>query len=549
MSLARPLVATPGAAVVVALAAGLSAACELPELFLGAAASDDPYRIGDRDPRTLVIGRPADAITLDPALATDNESAEVLFQIYETLVEWEPGTANVAPGLATSWTVDETGKVWTFHLADGVKFHDGTPLDADAVVFSLERQRDPAHPYHRRDFQYWPNTYRNIVKVEKVGPLAVQITIERPYAPLLANMAMFPVSIVSPTAVATYGDELEHHPVGTGPFVFERWDRGERVVLRRNPHYWRPERTPELERIVFEVIGDPRQRLIALESGAIDLAVSILPEELQFVALHPGLVLHETPANNVSFLAMNLDKGPLADREVRRAISYAINKEPIVRLAFQGLAIPADGPVPPTQWGYHRPRKLYPYDPAEARRLLADAEARGVWDPGQVLRFYAPTTPRPYLPNPERVARAIHANLADVGIQVELVLQPHGAHLRSTRHGEHDLCLLGWVGDNGDPDNFLQQLHAGNTTIGTAINVAFYRDGEVAGTLAHAEETDDRLERERLYARVQERVALDAPWVPLAHSQGAIAARDDISGLIVNPTGQVIYRAVRRHTE
>ena len=121
----------------------------------------------------------------------------------------------------------------------------------------LERQRDPSHPYHRRDFQYWPNTYRNIVAVEKVDPLTVRITIERPYAPLLANMAMFPVSIVSPTAVATYGDELEHHPVGTGPFVFERWDRGERVVLRRNPHYWRPERAPELDRVVFEVIGEP----------------------------------------------------------------------------------------------------------------------------------------------------------------------------------------------------------------------------------------------------------------------------------------------------
>jgi len=529
------------------LALAYLTACDLPDMVLGGAlAGEDEHRIGNRDPDTLVIGRPSDAITLDPALPTDNESAEVIFQIYDTLVEWEPGTATVAPGLATSWHVDqETGTIWTFELAHGVVFHDGTPFDADAVVFSFERQRDPDHPYHRDDFQYWPNSFRNIRRVEKVDDDTVQITIERPYAPFLANMAMFPVSIVSPKAVERWGDGYGEHPVGTGPFVFERWDRGERIVLRRNEHYWRHDRPP-LARMVFEVIADPRQRLVALESGAIDLAISILPEELQFVGLHPGLVLHRTAPNNVAYLAMNMDRPALATPEVRQAIAHAINKEPIVRLAFQGMASPADGPLPPEQWGYHKPRATYPYDPAESRRLLAAAQARGAWDPSTVLRLYAPSTPRPYLPSPERVARAIQANLAEVGIRTELVLQPFDKHLDATRNGEHDLCLLGWVGDNGDPDNFLQQLDRENTQKGSAINVAFYRNDLVHNLLDQAQETDDRLERERLYARIQEEVASDAPWVPLAHSQVALAARDDVTGLILNPTGQVIYRRVRR---
>jgi peptide/nickel transport system substrate-binding protein len=355
------------------------------------------------------------------------------------------------------------------------------------------------------------------------------------------------VSIVSPAAVAQWGDEYGEHPVGTGPFVFERWDKGRRIVLRRNEDYWRRDRVPELRRIVFETIGDPRQRLVALESAAIDLAVSILPEELQFVELHPGLVLHQTPANNVAYLAMNMDHPPLHDRAVRQAIAHAINKEPIVQLAFQGMGTTADGPMPPSQWGYHKPRKTYPYDPEEARRLLADAQARGAWSPDQVLRFYVPSTPRPYLPSPERIAQAIQANLAEIGIQSEMVVQPFKAHLLATRRGEHDLCLLGWVGDNGDPDNFLQQLDRDNTQFGSAINVAFYRDGLVHALLEEAQEATDRLERERLYARVQEQIAEDAPWVPLAHSQVAIAAHDDISGLILNPTGQVIYRAVTRN--
>jgi peptide/nickel transport system substrate-binding protein len=164
-----------------------------------------------------------------------------------------------------------------------------------------------------------------------------------------------------------------------------------------------------------------------------------------------------------------------------------------------------------------------------------------------VLKFYVPSTPRPYLPSPERIAQAIQANLAEVGVQTEIVLQPFGEMLASTRNGVHDLCLLGWVGDNGDPDNFLQQLDRDNTLIGSAINVAFYRVGIVHSLLEEAQEASDRLERERLYARVQEQIADDAPWVPIAHSQVAIAAHDDISGLILNPTGQVIYRAVTRN--
>jgi peptide/nickel transport system substrate-binding protein len=519
------------------------------DVVFGSPQTGDGHRIGNRDPRTVVIARATDAISLDPGLATDNESAEVIFQIYDTLIEWEPGTATIAPGLATSWTADDSGTVWTFELAPNVRFHDGTPLDAAAIVFALERQRDPAHPFHRPDFQYWPNSFKNIRRVEEVDRDTIRITIEGPYAPFLANMTMFPVSAVSPAAVARWGDEFGDHPVGTGPFVFDRWDKGERIVLRRNPDYWRRDRVPELERLVFATISDPRQRLIQLESGAIDLAVSILPEELQFVDLHPGLVLHQTAASNVSYLAMHLGKRPLGDLGVRRAIAHAINKEPIVQLAFQGIAIPADGPLPPIQWGYHKPRASYAYDPSEARRLLADAQARGAWDPDQVLDLYAPSTPRPYLPSPERVARAIQANLAEVGVHTRLILQPFPDHLKSTRRLAHDLCILGWVGDNGDPDNFLQQLDRTNTTVGSAINVADYRNGLVHHLLSEAQETDDRLERERLYARVQEIVAEEVPWVPLAHAKVALAARDDLTGLILNPTGQVLYRSVRRNPE
>ncbi len=163
-----------------------------------------------------------------------------------------------------------------------------------------------------------------------------------------------------------------------------------------------------------------------------------------------------------------------------------------------------------------------------------------------MLTLYGPASPRPYLPNPDRVARAIQSNLAEVGIAVELKLLPFAELLKVTRRGGHDLCLLGWVGDNGDPDNYLQQLDRDNTVIGSAVNVAFYRNDHVHDLLVSAQRTSDQDERVRLYVAAQEQIAYDVPWVPLAHSQVALAARDDVGDLILNPTGQVIYRAVRR---
>lgn len=518
----------------------VAAACDADRLGLSRGRRDP-----SRDREAVVVGRPSDAISLDPARPTDNESAEVIEQIYETLVRYHPGTTNVEGALAVRWYADPSGLVWTFELRDGVRFHDGTRFDADAVVFSFERQRDRAHPFHTGQFNYWENSFKNIVKVEKVDDLTVRFHIARRYAPFLANMTMFPVSIVSPSAVARWGDAFAEHPVGTGPFFVERWDRGERIVLGKFRDYWGP--APSIERLVFAVVPDARQRLVDLESGAIDLAVAILPEELQFVDLHPGLTLYRPPTNNVTYLAMNCLHPPFDDVRVRRAVNLAINKSPIVRLAYQGLAIPADGPLPPTQWGHLVGPGSSRYAPDEARALLAEAAQDPRNNLSQVFTLYVPATPRPYLPNPERVARVIQTNLAAVGLQTQVVLQPFEAHNADTEHGRHDLALAGWVGDNGDPDNYLYLLFdKDNTVPGLARNIAFYRDDAVSQLLRDAQAIEDRGAREKLYAEVQRRLAAAAPWAPLAHSQMAIAATDDLDGIVVNASGHVVYTGLVR---
>jgi peptide/nickel transport system substrate-binding protein len=367
--------------------------------------------------------------------------------------------------------------------------------------------------------------------------------VAHPYAPLLGELAMFP--IVSPAAVRRWGEAFNEHPVGTGAFELETWERGEQVVLKRFGRYWAA--APALDRLVFRVVIDARQRVIDLQSGAVDLAAGIRPDEQSFVELHPELVLHHKPSNAISYLAFNTTHPPFDDRRVRRALSHAINKEPIVKLAYQGRAIAADGPLPPGQWGYHLPATRYAYDPLRARQLLDELITARVFDPRRVYRLYAPTTPRTYLSQPERVARYLQTALAQVGVRTELVLQPIGGHVESVGRGDHDLALIGWTGDTGDPDNFLYVLlHSDNAVPGPAQNIAFYRNPEVDALLIRAQAGRDEASRSALYAEVQDLVAADAPWVPIAHAELVIAGRSDLEHVILTPLGHPLYALIRR---
>ena len=505
-------------------------------LLLALTAACAPSRAPDE--MSLVVGRASDALRLDPALITDTESAEVCEAIYEHLVRYRPGTSEIEPALAESWEVSPQGTEWTFHLRRGVRFHDGTPFDADAVVFSFDRQRDPNHPFHRKDFSYWDSTFRNIVRVEKVDAYTVRIVIDRPYAPFRDNLSMFPVSIVSPAAVRRWGEEYWRHPVGTGPFRFFDWTPGDRVTLVANSDYWGG--APRLSRLVFAYIRDARQRLVDLEGGSIDVAENLAPQDLQFVALHPELRTAKSPGNNVGYLAMNLDRAPFNDPRVRRAVAHAIDRTPIVKLVYQGLASAATGPLPPSTWG-QAPVTPYATDPDRARALLEEAG----YDHALRPKLYVMSTPRIYMPAPEEVARIIQGHLHEVGIDVELVVNPIGEHLRATGNGEHDLCLRGWSADNRDPDNFLYVLFAGENAVPpSASNVAFVRDARLSGLLRWAQETSSRPEREQFYREAQYILHETVPWVPLAHAEIRVALRRRVAGLDVDPSGILYFQRV-----
>jgi peptide/nickel transport system substrate-binding protein len=348
--------------------------------------------------------------------------------------------------------------------------------------------------------------------------------------------------------VQRWGDAFTAHPVGTGPYELEEWQPGDSVVVHRFAGYWGAQ--PGLDRIVFEVVIDARQRLVDLEAGTVDVATAILPDEQPFVELHPDLVLHHTPGNDVTYLAFNTLHPPFDDVRVRRAANLAVNKEPIVQLGFQGRAIPAATPLPPTMWAFHVPSEHYAYDLVAARKLIDEAIADGTFDPKLTFKLYAPSTPRPYLPQPERVARFLQAALEQISIHTELVLQPYAEARASVARGDHDLALFGWIGDTGDPDNFLYVLFdSDNANEGDAQNIAFYREPAVDKMLLDAQIASDEKTRSELYAEVQDRIAADAPWLPITHSELVVAGRAELEHVVLSPTGHPVYALIRRGAE
>jgi len=499
---------------------------------------------GDRRGRakkTLVIGQANAVVGLDPAAVVDNESIDVAEQVFEHLVRYAPTSMDIQPALATRWEKQADGRTWRFFLRKNVRFHDGTPFDADAVVFSFTRQRsDVRLPGGRLKFPYWNSYYRNIVAINKESSHVVTITTDRPFGPLLASLAMFPVSIVSPRAFGNIKPGERPRPVGTGPFKYVSWDqKSGRVTLEANRGYWGPK--PKVDRVVFVRIPDARQRLRALQSGMIHVARNLPPDLLHLVRLHPDLRLGEMPANNVVYLAMNTDKRPFHDRRVRQAVNYALRKDALIGLAFQGQATKAIGPLPPILAPFYTADVMrYGYDPKRARALLREAG----YDASLRPRFVAMDSPRAYLPEPVLAARMIARDLEAIGMKVDLQILPFAQQKQIMQNGKHHIGLHGWSGDNGDPDNYLYNLLDSTNAVNGKLNYAFYREYAFHKLVVAARESADRQERIRLYKKAQQIVMQTVPWAPLAHAKMVIALRREVHHFHLHPSSILDVRTV-----
>ena len=482
----------------------------------------------------LVYGRNKDAVTLDPALAPDGMSLSVLHNVMEGLTRYRPGSFSIEPALATSWSFDRAGTRWTFHLRHGVKFQDGTPFDAAAVKFNFDRWRLTGDPYHKGgDFSYYESQFGGfpgIIKdVKVVAPDAVEIDLTKPSAPLLANLAMPSFSISSPTAIKDEGEGYAEQPVGTGPYKLAEWVRDDHITLKAFDGYWGPK--AKIATVILKDIPTPDSSLLSLQKGEIDGWQYPTPESLPQLVKDPGVTVYHLPANNTMFLAMNELKQPFGNVLVRRAISEAIDAQAIVKHFYDPGAFVANEFLPPVVW----PTGVqtgYAFDPADARRLLA----RAGFANGFSTTLWYMTTPRPYLPEPERVAEAIQADLKAVGINATLEGFEWSNYLYKLQDGEHNLALYGWTGDNGDPDNFLfTVLDESNATPPGAQNVCFWKNADFHALVVRAQTTVDPARRAAIYRQALAVMHDQAPLVSLVHTAPPTVFKKDVRGFVPRP--------------
>lgn len=485
--------------------------------------------------KTVVFGRSADATFLDPAKFLDNESAMVIENIFDGLVRYRDDSTLIEPALASSWAISQDGLTYTFTLRRDVSFHDGTPFNAEAARFSLLRKIDPAHPYYRAKHGKMDTTLRAVKSVEAVGEHTLRLTLKHPHATLLDELARHSSYIVSPAAVKALDDRFGERPVGTGPFVFDSWIKGERIILRANPRYFGG--APKIDGVVFRVVSDGRLRLLELKARAIHALDALAPEDRDEVLRTRGLALEAKPGMNVGYLAMNGDRPPLDNPKVRLAIAHAVNTPALIKLAFLGMASPATTPLPPTMWG-HNPRiKPYAFDPAKARALLRQAGLPG----GFETTLWVMPVSRPYMPQPEKIARLIQDNLAAVGIRARLVTHDWSTYLAKAYAGEHDLCLLGWV-SSADPSDILEHLFdMDNAVKPHATNISFYRDKMVHSLLHQAGRQSDPKERLQAFAQAQQIIHEQAPMLPLAHAFQTLARSAKVTGIVNHQTGVIRF--------
>ncbi len=491
---------------------------------------------------TFIFGRGGDSVGLDPALEEDGESFKVCDNIYDTLVHYKDGSTEIEPGLATNWESSADGLTWTFYLRKGVSFHDGTPFNAEAVLFSLNRQHVKSHPFHDvgGSYVYWVATgLADIVDtITAKDEFTVQIKLKTAYAPFIYTIAITPFSIVSPTAVKEYGDKYSSNPVGTGAFKFVRWDRKDKIVLEANKNYWKG--SPKLDRVIFRSIPDNSVRLIELQQGSLHAMEFPNPDDLEQIRKDENIELLSQPGMSIGYLAMNMEKSPFDNHKVRLAINHAINKSAIIEHLYQGLGIPAKNPIPPTLWSYDDTIEDYEYNPKLAKQLLTEAG----YPNGFETTLWALPVPRPYIPDGRALAEVLQSELRNIGIKTKIVTYDWGTYLEKTKYGEHDIAMLGWSADLGDPDNFFYFLLSKTSAEKPAGNIAFYRSDAMQDILEKARATTDKTKRTSLYKEAQQIFHKDIPWVPMAHAKQILVVNKQVKNLTLNPLNWKYFRNV-----
>ncbi len=502
-------------------------------------------------PGLLIYGSGGQPVNLEPGNVVEGNSLIVHNQIYNRLLDFKPGTTDLAPSLATSWSVSGDGKSWAFKLRSGVKFHDGTDFDAEAVKFNVERWWNPQHPYGYRNggktYEIWPQMFggfkdspksllKDVVVTNKYG---IKFVLNQPFAAFPAAIGSAYFSIASPTAIkkagANYGTPGSL-AVGTGAFIFKEWRTGDRILLTKNPNYWQAG-LPKVDQLAIRFITDPAARLAQLRAKQIDFTVDLAPDQLKEIEKDSQIKAIPRPSFNVGYLALNPSYPPLSNIKVRQAIALAINKQAIVQ-AFWGNLGQSDCIFTPPVLAISSPTSCQ-YNPTQAQQLLAEAGYPNGFD---LELWYMPVS-RPYFPTPKPIAEALAADLSAIGVRVKLQTKDWASYLSDRlKSPGFQSFIMGWTGDYGDPDNFYYP-HFGP---GATADLGGWQNPKVLQLLDAARANGNLAARTKIYTEISEILQQEAVRVPIVHAQPLLAQRQQISGWIPSPLGSESFENVSK---
>ena len=497
--------------------------------------------------KTVVYCSDASPAGFDPAQYTSSvENSAAAYTVYNRLVEFEHGGTKVEPGLAESWEVSPDGKTYTFHLRHGVKFQTTSffkptrEFDADDVVFTFERMRDPNQPFRKAypvAFPYFTDLRldRTIERIERIDAYTVRFKLASVNAPFLSQLAMPFASVLSAQYAqqllnAGKASEINNAPVGTGPFIFRGYTKDASIRFDGNPDYWKPGAV-RLRRLIFSITPDAGVREQKLKRNECQVMTYPRPADVASLQADPDLQVPSQAGFNLGYLAYNTTKKPLDNVDVRRALDMAIDKRAILAEVYQGAGVIASHPMPPTQWSYDESIADAPRGIAKAKRLLADA---GFKD-GFEITLWAMPVQRAYNPNARLMAEMIQADWAKIGVKANIVTYEWGEYVKRAHAGEYDTLLIGWTGDYGDPDNWLGVL-LGCSAVGGS-NFARWCYKPFDDLIVKARETTDTAERTKLYLQAQRIFADQRPFTPIAHSLVYQPLRKEVTGFKIDPFG------------
>ncbi|MBO8141777.1 MAG: glutathione ABC transporter substrate-binding protein [Firmicutes bacterium] len=485
----------------------------------GAAAQDD----------TVVVALSSTLTTLETQDTTDTDSAAVRFSIYEGLVTINQHGETV-PELAESWDVSEDGRTYTFYLRKGIKFHDGTPFNAEAVKVNFDRlmttQRNTSAGAY----------FTMLESVEAVDEYTVVFRTKEPFGPFIRHLGIHAAQIMSPAAIEKWGDEVGQHPVGTGPWKFVEWVRGDHVTLERNEDYWREK--PGAKRLIYRIVPEPSTRVAMLETGEADVILRVTPEEVERLSNNPNIRVFKTQTARSMFFSIHTQRPHLADPRVRQALNYAVDKEAIVKSILGGAGVVADSPLGSGVFGY-TPIKTYEYNPQKARQLLTEA--------GYANRLSITiAAPRGRYVQDWLVAQAVQAQLQAIGIKAQLnIVGDFASYIQQiTSPDRADLMFLGWAPSTLDGEGGLYQILHGDRANQFANSSAFDND-EFDRYVDLARTSTDQEQRLEYYQKAQEIAVEEAPMLFMYYQAVYTAVRDRIEGVYVLPSEQLIMREVR----